>query len=252
MTTDYNAIAGEYQAAKRQPWRSAIEAHSLAKLAGDLRGLSVIDLACGEGHYSRLAKLRGARRVLGVDLSAKMIELGREQEAAQPLGVEYAVGDCGDLELPEKFDLALAAYLLNYARTAEELAHMARSVAACLPPGGRFVTVNSSPLVDFRRAASYRPYGFELELGVAPDREGRVPEGTPICWRFFLERETLEIENYYLSPETHERALAEAGLADVKWARPELAAGAERPDGYWDAFLEHPPITLLTAVRSRR
>jgi hypothetical protein len=29
MTTDYNAIAAEYQQAKRQEWPAAIEAHSL-------------------------------------------------------------------------------------------------------------------------------------------------------------------------------------------------------------------------------
>jgi len=82
-----------------------VESRSTADLESALSRAAcpivVIDLACGEGYYSRLAKLRGPRRALGVDLSAKMIELARAQEASHPLEVEHAVGDCGALELPE-------------------------------------------------------------------------------------------------------------------------------------------------------
>src|SRR4051794_25830319 len=110
-----------------------------------MAGKSVIDLACGEGYYSRELRRRGAARVLGVDLSGAMIGLAEAEEARDPLGVEYRVGDARALEEPGQFALAFAAYLLNYARTAEELTRMCRAVAHALKPGGRFVTANNNP-----------------------------------------------------------------------------------------------------------
>jgi predicted RNA methylase len=38
-------------------------------LLGDLRGKNVIDLACGEGFFTRSITWAGAARVVGVDIS---------------------------------------------------------------------------------------------------------------------------------------------------------------------------------------
>ena len=134
MTTNYDTIATEYQQSKLQPWRTYIESPSLMGLVGDLSEQRVVDLACGEGYYTRQYADRGAQRVLGVDLSPRMIELARQQEAASPCGAAYRVADVTLLdvtspELSETFDLAAAAYLLNYAPDRQELSAMCRSVA---------------------------------------------------------------------------------------------------------------------------
>lgn len=63
MTTDYDPIAEQYQQSKHQPWRAFIERFTMMNLIGNLDGLSVLDLACGEGFYSRLVRQRGAKRV---------------------------------------------------------------------------------------------------------------------------------------------------------------------------------------------
>jgi len=60
----------------------------------------------------------------------------------------------GKLELSAKYDLAVVAYLLNYARDRGELGDMCKGIARSLKPGVRFVTVNCSPNLDFR---SLRP-----------------------------------------------------------------------------------------------
>src|SRR5260370_38571194 len=97
MRTDYDAIASDYKRAKLQPWRSFIESFTLMNLVDDLADKSVVDLACGEGFYTRLLRLQGARKVVGVDLSEAMIELARAEERKQPLGIEYQVQDARDL-----------------------------------------------------------------------------------------------------------------------------------------------------------
>jgi ubiquinone/menaquinone biosynthesis C-methylase UbiE len=116
----------------QQPWRHYIECFTLFELIGDFKGKAVLDLACGEGYYTRQLKQRGAARVVGVDLSAGMIGLARSQEASQPLGIEYFVGNAKHLCLAERFDLVVASYLLNYAATREELLAMCRTIADCL------------------------------------------------------------------------------------------------------------------------
>jgi len=105
----------------------------------------VVDIACGEGFYSRLLRQYGARKVVGIDLSERMIELARAQEAEHRLGIDYTVGDGRELAQGEEYDLAVAAYLLNYARDRHELGAMCNSIARCLGPAGRFVTVNCNP-----------------------------------------------------------------------------------------------------------
>ena len=160
MDTDYDRIAEQYKRARLQPWRTHIERYTLLRLVGDVAGKAVIDLACGEGYYTRALRQQGAARIVGVDLSRAMIGLAEAEEARQPLGVEYRIGDVRTLEVPGEFDLAFAAYLLNYAHTAEELAQMCRAVARALRPGGRFVTVNSNPAEPTVAFPAASAYGF--------------------------------------------------------------------------------------------
>src|SRR5271166_3520825 len=171
MTTNYDPIAEQYQRSKQQPWRSHIEAFTLMGLIGDPTGKAVIDIACGDGFYTRMIRQRGAEKVTGVDLSEKMIELAQAIETQQRLGIDYIVGDGRNLGITAGYDLAVAAYFLNYAHDLAELSAMCAGIARCLKPGGRFVTVNCNPERDFSTAPSYRKYGFETSV-VGPFHEG--------------------------------------------------------------------------------
>jgi ubiquinone/menaquinone biosynthesis C-methylase UbiE len=239
MSTNYDTIAEEYKRAKLQPWRLHIEAFTLAELVGDLSGKSVLDLACGEGFHTRALKQKGAGRIVGVDVSAGMIDLARQEEARRPLGIEYVVADVKGLELHETFDLVFAAYLLNYASTREELLAMCRAIARHLKPGCKFVTINSNP--DGTGATdAMRPYGFTRE-------DSPKVEGTPITWTFFLDGESFSIINYHLSRGIHEWALTTAGLGDIRWHAPRVSPEGLRQYGqaYWADFLQHKPAICL-------
>jgi ubiquinone/menaquinone biosynthesis C-methylase UbiE len=245
MDTDYDRIAEQYRQAKLQPWRTHIERYTLLRLVGDVAGKAVIDLACGEGYYTRALRQRGAARVVGVDLSRAMIELAEAEEARRPLGVEYRVGDVRALEVPGEFDLAFAAYLLNCAHTAEELTQMCRALAGVLRPGGRFVTANSNPPEPTAAFATDRTYGFSGHV------EGELVEGAPFVWQFFLPEGSFEVTNYYLSVGTMEEAFRAAGLREVRWHAPEVSPEGLREfaQGYWADFLAHPPVAFIECVK---
>jgi ubiquinone/menaquinone biosynthesis C-methylase UbiE len=245
MTTNYDPIAEQYKLSKQQPWRTHIEAFSLLQLIGNPAGLSVLDVACGEGFYTRLIRQQGAAKVTGVDLSQGMIDLARRQETLHQQGIEYVVGDAKNLELPAPYDLVVAAYLLNYAQNRLELAAMVQGIAQCLKPGGRFVTVNSSPALEFPTAPSYRQYGFETTVG------SNFGEGSPIKWTFFLENDRFDIENYYLNVEVHEAAFKAAGFSEVRWHAPQLSPQgiAEFGGDFWTAITTHPPVAFIECIK---
>jgi toxoflavin synthase len=245
MTTDYDPIAEQYQRSKQQPWRTHIEAYSLMELIGDPAGLSVLDVACGEGFYTRQLRQRGAARVTGVDLSAGMIELAQKQEAVHRQGIEYLVADARQFAPAEQYDLVVAAYLLNYAQNRAELQAMCDGIARCLKPGGRFVTVNSSPLLQFPMAPSYRKYGFET----AVVDEWR--EGAPIRWTFHLSDGAFDLENYFLDAAVHEEAFRQAGFGETRWHGPQLSADGFEAHGlsFWSDFLNHSPVAFIDCVK---
>jgi len=245
MTTNYNAIAHEYQCSKQQPWRHYIECFTLFELIGDLAGKEVLDLACGEGYFTRQLKERGAAGVVGVDLSTSMIELASKQESEQLLGIEYRVGDAKNLRFDERFDLVVAGYLLNYAASREELLAMCRTIADCLKPGCRFVSVNNNPAQSRADFSLGRPYGFVK----GADEEPR--DGTPIVWTFFLDEGPFSITNYQLGISTHEAVFAEAGFRNVDWYAPRLMpdGAAMYGEAYWADFMQHPPITFIECWR---
>lgn len=63
---------------------------------GDLAGKDVLDAGCGEGYNTRIFARRGGR-MIGVDLSPRMIERAREEERREPLGIRYEVTSYSDL-----------------------------------------------------------------------------------------------------------------------------------------------------------
>jgi SAM-dependent methyltransferase len=249
----YDAIAVAYQRSKRSPIRRYLEAYSFFGMLGDVAGRAVLDLACGEGFYSRQLRSRGARRVTGLDISPAMIELARGQEIGQeisqeigkenhPARIDYRVGDARDLPDLGRFDVVCAAYLLHYARDAGELSRMCFGIARALRPGGRFVAINENPGQPEERYAGYLRYGFSKS--VASPRH----EGSPITYAMVSGRELFRFEVYHFERATYERQLAAAGFTDLRWHPVQLdpKGAAVMGDAYWAEYLGNPPIVGLS------
>jgi SAM-dependent methyltransferase len=243
----YDTIAEDYARCKLAPWRRFIERPTLFGLLGEPGRLSVLDLACGSGFYSRLIRSAGAAHVVGVDLSSAMIDLAQREEAAKPLGIEYRVGDAAGLELGEALDVVFAAYLFNYSRSAGELRAMARAVTRHLKPGGRLVAAIDSP--------EHSPAAYERTRKYGSTKSAAMPlqEGTPIHYTMFPEGgRPFTFDNYFLSLPTYHRAFHAAGLRDLSWHLPRLSAEGEAETGsaFWDDFLADPPVMFLTARKA--
>jgi ubiquinone/menaquinone biosynthesis C-methylase UbiE len=83
----YDAVAEFYVAG----WSDACDdpaTAALLDLAGPVEGSSILDVACGHGRVARALARRGAR-VVGVDISRKLLAVAVQIERSDPQNIEY-------------------------------------------------------------------------------------------------------------------------------------------------------------------
>ena len=101
-----------------------------------------LDLACGTGAVAELAAGHGAS-VTGIDLAPALIDTATHRAAERGLDIDYRVGDCERLEVPDaSFDVVSSTcgvmFAPDHEATARELARITR-------PGGRIALANWTP-----------------------------------------------------------------------------------------------------------
>jgi ubiquinone/menaquinone biosynthesis C-methylase UbiE len=134
----------------------------LDRLLPDLHGARVLDLGCGDGWLSRDAITRGARNVVAVDPSVRMLaEAARQTNDRR---IEYRRGFVEDIELPAgSFDCAVSVFALHYV---DDMAVALRRLAGWLAPSGVLVMVLEHPIY----------------LASAPEREFEAQSHKPPRW----------------------------------------------------------------------
>ena len=241
--TQYDTIALDYQRISAAvPLRDA-EWYSLRVRLGDLAGLSVLDLACGDGMGTRLLKRWGAARVVGVDVSPQMIALARQQEDAQPMGIEYRVADAATRGKIGSFDRVTAAYLLHYAENREQLLQMVRTAYDNLEPGQHFVASIANLLHPPQPVFDQRKYGFSYRLLDETLHEGARLRGT-----LFLGERTVDFDFHWLPWEAYEEAFDTVGFRSWK-IEPFLVppeSERQRGEGFWDEYIATPSAMHIT------
>ena len=107
------------------------------ELIGEVTGKRICDLACGQGRVARHLADRGAR-IVGIDLSARLLGIARRHEEANPRGIEYIQADAQNLDeqVAGLFDGVICFLALM---DIPDLAPTLHSVARILRPGGWFV-----------------------------------------------------------------------------------------------------------------
>jgi SAM-dependent methyltransferase len=120
----------------------APEWSTIRDILPDLQGSKVIDLGCGYGWFCRAARELGAAKVLGMDVSEKM--LNKAQTMTQDPAIEYRRQDLELLQLPtEAYDLAYSSLTLHYI---EDLVKLFATIYQALVNGGQFVFTAEHPI----------------------------------------------------------------------------------------------------------
>lgn len=119
----------------REGLPGAGEWHQLKPLFPDLTGKSVLDLGCGYGWHCKFAREQGACRILGIDLSNRMIGEAKKRNFGE--GITYSVCGIEEYEYPENaWDCVVSNLALHYI---ENLEQIFRKVYRTLKPEGIFL-----------------------------------------------------------------------------------------------------------------
>ncbi|MEU9982843.1 class I SAM-dependent methyltransferase [Streptomyces sp. NPDC050856] len=237
----YDEIGEAFEGFKALPLAQYGEVPGFLDMVGDVRGRTVLDLACGTGFYSREFKRRGAAEVLGIDISSVMVSVAEGLEERDPLGVRYEVGDVSELRpLERRFDVATAVQLLNYARDIAAMERMCRNVHRSLLPGAEFFVLAQTPEYRFD-GPPLDKYGFRCEP------TGEHTETGPGVRITALLDPPVEFVTTCPRREVYERCLRAAGFGTVTWVPLKVSDTGLRTFGtdYWADLLANPPLVML-------
>lgn len=218
---------------------------------GDVRGKSLLDLACGDGFYSRRFRAEcEADPVIGIDLSPKQIERAQAIEKREPLGIEYRVGDVLDLKLDHRFDVATAIHLLHYLENEKEISSTLNRIYELLGEDGYFVTMIANPEFDLARhdsSDSKAKFGYYFSLA-EPGNGGLMrfhPGG------FEKERE-LTIEFRRWERDFIDDIAADVGFAS-KWHEPIISTEGLEMYGadFFANYLANPQSKLIRLTKNK-
>lgn len=123
-------------------YNDLIEQPIIMDLLGDVKGKTVLDLGCGFGSLTTYLADSGAKEVVGIDISEKMIEKAKNDNSRE--NVEYYVMAAEHLkELNKKFDIVVSCLALHYI---ENLDNLFASINNVLNQKGTFVFSMEHPI----------------------------------------------------------------------------------------------------------
>ena len=132
----FDNIAPDWDGMER---RTDEEILSLLRRVGIKRGDRVLDLGCGTGRITSLLNSLSENKVLGMDVSPKMIEIAREKYKDSDCA-EFICGDFLDFDFAEKFDVVVIYNAYPHFMLPEILA---KKLSETVLTDGRFTVVHS-------------------------------------------------------------------------------------------------------------
>jgi SAM-dependent methyltransferase len=215
----------------------AAEWPALRAMLPDMAGLRVVDLGCGYGWFCRWARAAGAAHVLGLDVSAKMLERARAMTSDD--AITYRRADLEALALePASVDLAYSSLALHYV---ERLEPLLAAVHRALRPGGHLVVSVEHPIYTApgdpawrRDAAGHATWPLDRYLDEGPRTTDWLAEG---------------VVKQHRTLATYINLLLRQGfaLSHIEEWGPTPAQVTARPE--WADERHRPPFLLIAARR---
>lgn len=162
-------------------------------LPKDMTGMTVADLACGNGRFAELFCKRGAGKVIAFDLSDDMLEEANKRKNTENLSqLLLAKADIQHMPLAkDKFDLIFSRFGLIYS---ENLDETVANTADSLKPGGQLLI-----LVNYMKAQE-------------ENSDISFASGQQVILDLFLGNRKLELKHFAYSLADFQTTLEQAGL----------------------------------------
>ena len=116
---------------------------ALDALLPDVTGKAVLDLGCGDGKHCVDFLDRGAKSVVGIDISEKMLQLARTENERD--AIRYCNMSMSDIaQLRETFDLIYSNMAFHYI---EDFTSFAKTLFDVLDHGGTLLFAQEHPVI---------------------------------------------------------------------------------------------------------
>lgn len=215
----YALWAASYPAQAHNPLMQAGERAMLTLVPGELRGRAVLDAGCGSGRYIIHARQRGARRVLGVDLSHEMLARAAHELHDRGMAAPVVQGRLDAIPLRDHWaDLTLCGLTIGH------------------------LTELRAPLAELRRVT--RPGGSILCSDFHPI-------GHMLGWRreFRAGEQTYAVRHTPHLYSDWQQACAALGLRIVRVLEPRLDQRDIPADAHFDPAALQVPVALVLELR---
>ena len=153
----------------------ALEERHLTSILPDVVGSDVLDLGCGTGRRLACLLARGARSVVGIDLSAAMLGVARGRA-----GIRDRLVLADGLQLPFRasvFDFALSSFALNHIKDMEAIA---QELVRAMKLNGHLLICEMHPEAY---AQGWRPGFRDVRSSVQIETVSHSAESVLSCFR---------------------------------------------------------------------
>lgn len=118
------------------------EIPALFSMMPDLKGKRVLDLGCGFGEHCKQFIEQGAQKVVGIDISEKMLAVAQKENANPNISyINMPMENIGELD--EKFDVVVSSLAFHYV---EDYAGVVKNIYNLLEKEGIFIYSQENPL----------------------------------------------------------------------------------------------------------
>ena len=230
---------------------AGVSAGAVLEVLGDVSGLDVCDLGCGEGHLSRELAGRGARGV-GVDVSAKLLAHARERDRGG--GATYVQEDAQSLAsfAARSFDVVVCNLALM---DMPDLEAVYRAVARVLrrPVAGQSGSPSDGRtgrlVLSIMHPCFQAPYSDVLAGEDGTYRARLVPEYVREGFWRSKAPHTLrgKLGAHHRTLSTYVNTLLSAGFTVRRLREPVLAPG-DYDSPFTEALTHIPPVLVIEAA----
>lgn len=218
-----------------------LEIPAFRSLLPNLREKAVLDLGCGFGESCKWFVTHGARKVIGLDISDKMIT--RAKQTFNDERIEYINLPIEDFDFgPDSFDLVLSSLAFHYVA---DFRHLVDRIFSNLRPGGYMVFSQEHPVATAKKIPNgwvKNEKGTKLHWILDDYSEEGIREQ-----KWFIDG----VIKYHRTMSTIINTLIETGFNVLKVIEPTATEDAEEKDESLKEERRRPPFLIVKVQKPR-
>ena len=134
---------------------------NLIRMLGEIKGKHVLDLACGQGYFSRAMRAESAT-VVGVDISKELIALAQQKNKDSKQKIDFFASSADDLFMVKDKSQDIVVCVLAI-QNIEKLNDTIRECSRVIKPHGKLYLVMNHPAFRIPQASDW---GFDEENNI--------------------------------------------------------------------------------------